>query len=70
MISSRPLSSLGVRFGSLSVFSWKTKAESRATISSGSRSARTFSRTSSVRTNSSAEWICSTLALDWREDCG
>jgi hypothetical protein len=52
-----PRSSEAVYVGSTSVFSWKTKAERRATISSGSYSARTFSRTSSVRTSSSAEWI-------------
>ena len=63
MISSRPFSSLGVSVGSLSVFSWKTNAESKATISSGSRSASTFSSTSSVRTSSSAEWICETLGF-------
>lgn len=53
-----PVSRCGVRVGSTSVFSWKTKAERRATISSGSKSARAFSRISSVRTSSSAECIC------------
>jgi hypothetical protein len=53
MILSRPRSRAEVRFGSFSVFSWNTKAESSATISSGSKSARTFSRMSSVRTSSS-----------------
>lgn len=57
MMVSRPFSRLGVRVGETSVFSWKTKAERRATISAGSKSARTFSRINSVRTNSSAEWI-------------
>ena len=58
IIVSFPVSRCGVRVGSMSVFSWKTKAERRATISSGSKSARTFSRMSSVRTSSSAECIC------------
>jgi hypothetical protein len=54
-IFAMPRSRLAVNVGSVLVFSWKTKAESSATISSGSYSARTFSRTSSVRTSSSAE---------------
>jgi hypothetical protein len=52
------LSKAGVSVGTTSVFSANTKAESRATISSGAYSASTFSRMSSVRTSSSAEWIC------------
>lgn len=58
MIFSFPFSSRGVNVGTLSVFSWNTKADKSATISSGSYSAKTFSRISSVRTSSSAEWIC------------
>ena len=52
-----PLSRCGVSVGTESVFSWKTKAERRATISSGEKSAKTFSRLSAVRTSWSAEWI-------------
>lgn len=57
IISALPRSSAGVKVGSTSVFSWKTNADNNATTSSGSKSARTFSRMSSVSTNSSAECI-------------
>lgn len=41
----------------MSVFSWKTKAESKATTSSGSYEAKVFSRINSVRTSSLVELI-------------
>lgn len=56
-IASRPSSSFGGNAGSTSVFSWKTKHESRATTSSGSYAARVFSKMSSVSTSSFAELI-------------
>jgi hypothetical protein len=57
IMASRPSSSFGDMAGSTSVFSWKTKHDSKATTSSGSKLANVFSRISSVRTSSWAELI-------------
>ena len=53
-----PSASRGVRIGSSSDFSEKTKAESSATASCGSNDPRMFSRMTSVRISSCAVLIC------------
>lgn len=60
------LASFGVREGSEAFLCWKTKADMRATASSGSRSSNWFSNRHSVQINSSPEFISqATRPLIW-----